>query len=415
VAQILQQTPTFGERFGTGLGTGLGAGLQALAQQKMKEYQQQQKIKSGMPILQSQGYTAEEAQAILNLPLQLQQLVVKEKQKKMQLDPIMSQLQGLYGVGQPELPETPSEEVLPGPTLAEEPLPTEGAPVQEGIQPAAVKPRVAAPVAKAQEKLADLTDAEKAQILTSAVTGDPRVINQTIRDIEAARTKEKHFEKEMSFKERKEAAAEKREIKREERIEQHEINKQTEKYYKEINDAHKSARDNRMRGERIAKLNKEGSLGIPLFNTAIKTLSKGIWGAGIDLSFLMTADAQELDKLSSDYLKDIKEVFGAKITESMIQQFLKTVPTLSQSKEGRERIIRNLDIFSQAADIRYDVMHDLIEENGGKRPGNLEAKVEKRANKELDRLAEKFKVGAEKAPEPRSLVKSIKRAGFSYI
>jgi len=129
----------------------------------------------------------------------------------------------------------------------------------------------------------------------------------------------------------------------------------------------------------------------------------------------MTADAQELDKLSSDYLKDIKEVFGAKITESMIQQFLKTVPTLSQSKEGRERIIRNLDIFSQAADIRYDVMHDIIEENGGKRPRNLEAKVEKRANKELDRLAEKFKVGAEKAPEPRSLVKSIKRAGFSYI
>jgi len=110
--------------------------------------------------------------------------------------------------------------------------------------------------------------------LTSAVTGDPRVINQTIRDIEAARTKEKHFEKEMSFKERKEAAAEKREIKREERIEQHEVNKQTEKYYKEINDAHKSARDNRMRGERIAKLNKEGSLGIPLLILQLKPFLK---------------------------------------------------------------------------------------------------------------------------------------------
>lgn len=198
-------------------------------------------------------------------------------------------------------------------------------------------------------------------------------------------------EKEMKHKRRIEEKKMSLEERKERHAEQKEINKETLPMYKEVIKASKGAVDNSMRLNRIEKLNEKGNLGYPLLNAVIEMAGKGIWGAGINLDFLMTADAQELKKLSTDFLKNIKDYFGARITNAEINLFMKTLPTLSQSKSGIRKVINNLRIFNDAAQIRKNVMDELIAENGGLRPANLESKVERRMKSKMDALADRFK------------------------
>ena len=128
----------------------------------------------------------------------------------------------------------------------------------------------------------------------------------------------------------------------------------------------------------------------------------------------MTADAQEFDKLSSDFLKNVKDIFGARITDNEIRQFLKTVPTLSQDQEGRRRIINNLRIFNEGSKLRKDIMDKLIAQNNGKRPADLESRVEAEAEQQLNSLADKF-ASAPVHRESQSIAKSAAQAfGLSY-
>jgi len=93
-------------------------------------------------------------------------------------------------------------------------------------------------------------------------------------------------------------------------------------------------------------------------------------------------------------LKGAKAIFGSRVTEGEIKLFLQTVPDLNMTDEGKKRIIHNMELFAKGARIEYDIMNEIIEENGGNRPKNLEALVSKRADPILDELAEEFKKGS---------------------
>lgn len=175
--------------------------------------------------------------------------------------------------------------------------------------------------------------------------------------------------------------------------EQKEIDKETLPYYKEITKEATSAKNNDKRLERMEQLVNAGKLSGPVTSALIDTAAKGIFGIGIDLSGIQNADTQEFNKLSKDFLKEAKSIFGARLTDADVRYFLQTVPTLLQSDEGKKRVIRNLKSFNQAAKLRKETADKIIEENGGRRPRNLDSLVEKIAGPQLDEIANLFKEG----------------------
>ena len=173
---------------------------------------------------------------------------------------------------------------------------------------------------------------------------------------------------------------------------QREIDKETLPYYNELSSKARAFTNNSKKLDKIDKLVAKGNFGSPLANSLINTISKGVWGHGIDLTFLKTADAQELEKLSTDFVKDAKEIFGSRLTDADLSAFFKTLPNLSQSREGMSRVIRNLRIAGAADELRKQAADRIIEENGGRRPRNLESLVEGEISPQLDILADQFKL-----------------------
>ena len=107
----------------------------------------------------------------------------------------------------------------------------------------------------------------------------------------------------------------------------------------------------------------------------------------------MTADAQELQKLTVDFIKGAKSYFGPRITEREVQMYLQSIPNLSQSKQGRLKVIENNKIMNEAALVKEQAMRDILKENRGKVPFDLEDQLEERTKGKLDKLSEQFVAG----------------------
>lgn len=173
---------------------------------------------------------------------------------------------------------------------------------------------------------------------------------------------------------------------------QREIDKETLPTFQEISKEGKVAAHNDKILDRVEQLVTKGNLGSPILNSTINTLAHGIFGIGIDLNSLKTADAQELEKLSIEFVKNAKDIFGSRLTDLDLKTYLKGLPNLSQSREGMQRVIQNMRIANAAAQLRSAAQNEIIAENGGKRPRNLEELVEKRVSPQLDQLASQFKI-----------------------
>jgi hypothetical protein len=160
--------------------------------------------------------------------------------------------------------------------------------------------------------------------------------------------------------------------------------------YKDIVKAAHDAQDNITRLDRMQELVQRGNLPKGWFNAALESISDRF---GIDLSGIQGADTQEFKKLSKDFVKNAKSFFGARITDQDLRTFLQTVPNLSQSDEGRQRVINNLRNMEEAKLVRKDALDKILKANKGKRPANLEEQIDKIAKPRLDKLAQEFKAG----------------------
>lgn len=104
-------------------------------------------------------------------------------------------------------------------------------------------------------------------------------------------------------------------------------------------------------------------------------------------------DQEEFEKLSADFIKDAKGIFGSRLTDADLRAFLQTVPTLSQTDAGKKQIIKNMKAFNEAAKIKLKTAKDIINENNGIVPPDLQLLVEEESSEKLDKWAEKFATG----------------------
>jgi hypothetical protein len=159
--------------------------------------------------------------------------------------------------------------------------------------------------------------------------------------------------------------------------------KETKETRKDLLSKGKAAVENNMRLGRMEELNNSGKLVTGLYNDMLKRF-------GIDYAALKNPDSQEFEKLSTDMLRNAKEIFGSRVTNLEVQTFLKTIPTLSQTQEGRTRVIRNLRLLNEGELLRSKAMKDILKENQGVPPYDIGEQVEEKVGPQLEQISEKF-------------------------
>lgn len=140
-------------------------------------------------------------------------------------------------------------------------------------------------------------------------------------------------------------------------------------------------------------------------------------GAGAVAQALVDAfaspETQEFKKLQLDFMKNIKDSLGvSRITNMEVENFLKTVPSLLQTDEGKKRVIRNLRLINEGKRVKEKIAKQIIKSNNGRRPYNLEALVEKASGPLLDKLSDAFIAGTKMIKEEQAPVKII-GSGFN--
>lgn len=154
--------------------------------------------------------------------------------------------------------------------------------------------------------------------------------------------------------------------------------KGTEKLRHEITAGERAAIEQERELKELERLEKTGQIDNPLKVRTYRALG---------LEHKLSPETQAFQKVAQGFLRNAKNVFGARVTNYELGQYQQLFPSLMQSNEGRRMIIENIRRTNEAAKIRANAMREIIKENKNRIPTNFEDLIEQRVGTELDRLA----------------------------
>ncbi len=105
-------------------------------------------------------------------------------------------------------------------------------------------------------------------------------------------------------------------------------------------------------------------------------------------------EAQRYVKTINDFSRNAKDSYGARVTNFDLTQFMKRLPTLANSEEGRRQIIEQLQIINDINIAHERALQDVLSEHGGIRKidyDKAQDMAEKRSKKQINELKSKFK------------------------
>jgi hypothetical protein len=435
MAQIVPRD-TIGGRLGAGLSTG----LEQLAQLKMNQYANRQMMQQSQSRLQNVGLAPEEAAYVATLPPQQQFEVVQalfragggqEQPQQLQQQPMMPQ----EGMGSLQSQQNQSQQGASTGLKQLSPQTAQQPNAQVNAQPQA-------------QQAPQVPDFLKNPLSSKEVA---KRIVEAQQQMQQAQPKKPGLREALAAPTRKEQFELQKRMDKEQFDLQKRVDTETKKYYDEVLASGDVAKKADLRLNRMEKLINNGKLpkagwynfwnkiedigssGLSTAGGAIGGIVGGLVGlpaavpsgglgtipaaiagravgatvggaigsvAGAFLkpvASLIKAvqrnrypDTEEFEKLSLDFIKDAKSIFGAKITDADLAAFMQTVPTLSQTDQGKLKIINNMRSFNKANEIKAKALKDIIRENKGKRPANIQILVEERAKPELDEIAQEF-------------------------
>lgn len=403
-----------GGAIGRGLGQGLGEGISEMLQHKVGVIRQQQQRSQLANALHNAGYTPHEA-ALLSMYPPDQQVKMMQYLQPNQQQPIDQNQQidqqlatkSLSRAVQPQQQVNPLEQFNQNTQQQQQDIQKQQQmqqmqqifkpynPMDQLVtqtlknqarqqKPAIQEPIINKPVIKQTQQVLP-----EQQPIQQEQTARQRLAGLT----PAQKLQERKFELQQKKAELQESIANKKlalQEEKEKRVEQHKINKEVAPIYHEITKDEKGAREDDRRLGKMRTLIARDNLTNPAWHSFLNTAEHGIFGFGINLHALESADAQEFDKLSKEFLKNAKNIFGARLTDNDVNTFMKMVPTLSQSKNGKLAVINNMELYNQGIHIRADAAKQVLKENGGKLPFDFETRVDELAGPKLDQLAERF-------------------------
>lgn len=381
MAYFILDRPGFGEKLGEALGTGLGSGLQSLAQQKLRAMQYGPGLRALLP-----EFSEEQVGALANLdPILLKEYI--KQQGKLRSDasfndalnylesgpqPKGSELESLFA--SPPSPELSQKEVQQ--LLEEAPLYKAGLSPEKVLGKKAITP----------ERLTEATPALKRELAEESVPKSQReLLADYLQKKGASLSTEQRerIEKILAAREKEQAKA----------------FKETKEERKDILTKARQARMDLRDLERLEELEKEGKLDTPGY---VEFLQR----SGLDIPALMNEGSEEFQKIQQTFLRNAKDYFGGRISNYEIEQFLKTIPSLSQSPEGRKRVIANLKYIKRAELAYKDAYKEVLAKHKGVPPLDLLEEIDDRIDPKLEQLSKRFKEDLRK-PVPKGQNKFI--------
>jgi hypothetical protein len=162
----------------------------------------------------------------------------------------------------------------------------------------------------------------------------------------------------------------------------------TQPYRDSVLKAHKSYQTDKMILDRMTKLN-EGKGDKKLISAFKAKLADTF---NIPISIVGNPESEEFDKLTATMTRTVKDYYGARITQFELETFLKSIPSLMNSQEGRTRIIRGLSILNEPREMEYKTLQEVRKQHKGRAlPFDLAEEITERMESKLDTLAEEFK------------------------
>jgi hypothetical protein len=161
--------------------------------------------------------------------------------------------------------------------------------------------------------------------------------------------------------------------------------------------------------DRIAELGKKGNVPEPLLYETMQAL-------GIPTA-LFSAEGEELEKLSNDLTKNIQQFYGSRILQSEFQNFLKSIPTLKNSQEGRERIIENMKMFNNLKRLEYNTARALeldYEAKNKPLPPSFQRMVYDKMKPEAEKFSNEWKNAQKARLNPKKEVQENKPGISKY-
>lgn len=390
---------------GSALGQGLGAGLQQLAQQRvnnMLKQQQQQEVAQGLQALQ---FSPEKAQQLSLLPTPLLQDYLKLQQQERTQQALASLLGSMEQpvAAQPTAP-TASPEQLTQAALSDF--------MASGVKDSSALSQLFAKqdplFAPVQQETADTLDVStkpgtpivspaklQAKLIGAGV--DPRVAAEVVKTQLAQQ------------KEVREARKEELERKKEARREREEAFKQTKDERKKWADEYKVAKQDFDTAKTLEELNQSGKLSTSGYN---EFLSR----SGLDLGALESPESIQFKSLAQTFMRGAKQYFGGNVSNREIELFLKTIPNLSQTPEGRKRILAGIKNMSRAKMAYFEEARKVIKQNKNIPPLDLLEQVEDRVEARAKKFAELFKRDiAKPVPEAQKPLVTALQAGAGSL
>lgn len=122
------------------------------------------------------------------------------------------------------------------------------------------------------------------------------------------------------------------------------------------------------------------------------TASKFLEHFGIPLGALDDPSSELFQKLSQDLLKGLPETYGSRILKVEVDNFLKTIPTLSNSPEGRRMIASNMLKLGEMKEIYYNEMRRQQQEylEKGTFPKDFQQRVFDQVKPQIDKFNDEF-------------------------
>ena len=378
MAQIIPQED-WGERLGKSLGEGLSGGLGTLAKVKIQDLMQRQEQARMGKAYKEMGLP----EGIAALPPQVQ---------KAYMSNIMMERPDIFGLSDNSRPQEMQMQSLPSTATPMEMVDqlntmfgrTGAMDANQGIMEALRKQLV-------QQAPQEQQGMQQPELIGFKPQVEPTGLKYNIPS-GLTRTQRATFLKEAIREEKKDIR---------------EAEKEAKPIIKDTSEKYKNALETQNSLKRMEQLISTGKLTRPRTRAFLNFLEHGIWGIGLDFHHLESPESQEFDKLSKSMLKQAKSIFGSRITDMDVKSFLKMVPDLLQTREGKRRIIYNMKLMNEGAIARKKAMDDIIQENGGRAPRNLEALIDKRAASKLDEIDRKLELGFQKKSKERGIIGNI--------
>ncbi len=379
MAQIINDMD-FGSILGRQLGTGLSKGLGTLAQYKMNEILKKQREAEAASAFKALGTPDEQALQLSQFPESVQKELIKGMREYLP-----------YG----NLLNRADAETSPMTAFRE---------AQQIPQEVLNSISATSPMDHLVTNYLNSPNAQQAtkpqQVLLKP---DMQPAKQISQEYQPPMRPRNLAEAKLMQQQRKEQMA----LDKEARIEQRAIDRENAPFVKETRDKYKSALEDERRLNRMEELINTKNLSRPRFVSLLNTLKKGVWGVGLDFTSALTPETQEYDKLTQEFVKGAKNIFGSRITDADLNAFMRLLPDLSKDRDGKRRVIHNMRLTNEAAKIKNKIMDDIIRQNGGRIPRNLDMLVEQQADQPLQLLADRFKEGYQKPPKEKGIASAL--------